>query len=46
IDMGQTMGVCWPGVDDGSGGCDVAPGGAIGSGLLFAALVFVRRRRR
>ena len=47
VDMGQTMGVCWPGVDDGSGGgCAVAPGGAITSGLLFAALVFARRRRR
>jgi hypothetical protein len=45
---GMTSGYCWPGFDDGSGGggCAVAPSGAIGSGLLFAALVFCRRRRR
>jgi hypothetical protein len=46
VESGQTMGVCWPGFDDGSGGCSVAPGGAVTSGLLFAALVFGRRRRR
>ena len=46
INDGDTMGVCWPGFDDGSGGCSVAPGGAVTSGLLFAALVFGRRRRR
>jgi hypothetical protein len=46
INDGDTMGVCWPGYDDGSGGCSVAPGGAVTSGLLFAALVFGRRRRR
>jgi hypothetical protein len=46
INDGDAMGVCWPGYDDGSGGCSVAPGGAVTSGLLFAALVFGRRRRR
>ena len=46
VQTGMTMGVCWPGFDDGSGGCSAAPGGAITSGLLFAALVFGRRRRR
>jgi hypothetical protein len=50
IPTGMMSGVCWPGFDDGSGssggGCAVAPGGAIGSGLLFAVLVFSRRRRR
>jgi hypothetical protein len=46
INDGDAMGVCWPGYDDGSGGCSVAPGGAVTSGLLFAARVFGRRRRR
>jgi Bacterial Ig domain len=49
IDTGMTTGVCWPGADDGSGGCSTtsrAPGGAVASGLLFALLVFARRRRR
>jgi len=48
IDTGMTTGVCWPGADDGSGGCSTttgAPGAAISSGLLFALLVFSRRRR-
>jgi hypothetical protein len=47
IESGAT-GVCWPGGSDSSsgGGCDVAPGGAISSGLLFGALVLTRRRRR
>lgn len=46
VNDGETSGFCWPGYDDGSGGCSVAPGGAVTSGLLFAALVFGRRRRR
>jgi hypothetical protein len=48
VPTGMTSGYCWPGYNDGSsgGGCSVAPGGAIGSGLIFAALVFGRRRRR
>jgi MYXO-CTERM domain-containing protein len=48
VPSGMTSGFCWPGFNDGSsgGGCAVAPGGAIGSGLLFAGLVFFRRRRR
>jgi len=43
-----SAGVCWPGGSDGGGGggCDVAPGGAISSGLLFGALVLARRRRK
>jgi len=49
IDIGMTTGVCWPGADDGlGGGCSTssgAPGAAISSGLLFALLVFTRRRR-
>jgi uncharacterized protein (TIGR03382 family) len=45
----MTTGVCWPGADDGSGGCSTtsgAPGAVISSGLLFALLVFSRRRRK
>ncbi len=40
-------GVCWPGYDDGSGGCSAAgPGGQVTLGLLFASLLYARRRRR
>lgn len=38
-------GVCWPGYDDGSGGCSAA-GGAIGTSFVFALFMFRRRRRR
>jgi uncharacterized protein (TIGR03382 family) len=41
-------GVCWPGYDDGSGGCGCQTGGAGGAvpfGLAFAALALRRRRR-
>lgn len=51
IDDGSGMGtgVCWPGYDDGSGGCGCQsnqPGGALSFGLLFAVTVFTWRRRR
>jgi hypothetical protein len=39
------VGVCWPGYDDGTGGCSVGAGGSISFGLIFAALLFGRRRR-
>jgi hypothetical protein len=41
-------GVCWPGYDDGTGGiCSVGgPGGQVTLGLLFATLLYTRRRRR
>ena len=40
-------GVCFPGYDDGTGGgCSSSNGGPIGFGLGFAAILFVRRRRR
>lgn len=46
---GNGTGVCWPGYDDGSGGCGCEsnrPGGALSFGLLFAVTVFTWRRRR
>ncbi len=46
---GKGTGVCWPGYDDGSGGCGCEsnrPGGALSFGLLFAVTVFTWRRRR
>jgi MYXO-CTERM domain-containing protein len=46
---GRDTGVCWPGYDDGSGGCGCEsnrPGGALSFGLLFAVTVFTWRRRR
>lgn len=51
IDDGSGMGtgVCWPGYDDGSGGCGCQSnqsGGALSFGLLFAVTVFTWRRRR
>jgi uncharacterized protein (TIGR03382 family) len=45
--MMNGMGVCWPGFNDGSGGCSsTGAGGPITFGLGFAALVLARRRRR
>jgi MYXO-CTERM domain-containing protein len=49
-DDGQGGGVCWPGFDEGTGGCAASPGagaplGVLGLGLVFAGVV-VRRRRR
>ncbi len=44
-DDGNGGGVCWPGFDEGGGGCTTgAPAGSITLGLLFAALLFRRRR--
>ncbi len=45
---GSDMGFCWPGYDDGTGGsgCNTGAGGSITSGLLFAALLVTRRRRK
>ncbi len=45
-DAAGDTGVCWPGYDDGSGGCNVGTGGSISFGLIFAAFVFTRRRRK
>lgn len=41
-------GVCWPGYDDGSGGICSAGGrgGSLTLGLVFASLLFARRRRK
>lgn len=49
VGSGNGTGVCWPGYDDGSGGCGCEsnrPGGALSFGLLFAVTVFTWRRRR
>jgi uncharacterized protein (TIGR03382 family) len=46
---GSDAGYCWPGYSDGTGGgCSTAggAGGSIASGLLFAAVLFTRRRKR
>ncbi|MEO8844566.1 MAG: Ig-like domain-containing protein [Kofleriaceae bacterium] len=46
---GSTAGFCWPGYDDGTGGggCNTSgPGGPITGGLLFAAVLFTRRKKR
>ncbi|CAN5322000.1 hypothetical protein BH11MYX1_BH11MYX1_56410 [soil metagenome] len=46
---GSDAGYCWPGYsDNGGGGCSTsgAAGGSIASGLVFAALLFTRRRKR
>jgi len=44
---GASQGVCFPGFDDGSGGlCSTTTGGPISLGLVLAAFVFIRRRRR
>ncbi len=40
-------GICFPGFDDGGGGgCSSSSGAPVGFGLGFAALLFVRRRKR
>ena len=46
---GDGTGLCWPGYDDGSGGCGCdsnRPGGPVTMGLMFGVLVFTWRRRR
>lgn len=48
VDEGATMGVCWPGFDDGSGGgcgCESSRGGPLSMMLLFGWVVLVSRRR-
>ncbi|MDB4952906.1 MAG: Carboxypeptidase regulatory-like protein [Myxococcales bacterium] len=47
LDAGNMMGLCWPGYDDGSGGgCATGTGGPISLGLVFAAFVMSRRRKK
>lgn len=49
IGAGNGAGICWPGYDDGSGGCGCdsnRPGGPVTMGLLFGVMVFTWRRRR
>jgi uncharacterized protein (TIGR03382 family) len=48
LDVGAAdgTGVCFPGYDDGTGGCSSGSGGTIGLGLGFAVLVMLRRRRK
>jgi uncharacterized protein (TIGR03382 family) len=47
LDAGGMHGICWPGYDDGThGGCASGNGGPVSLGLLFAAFVLTRRRRR
>lgn len=46
---GSPAGFCWPDYNDGSGGggCNTSgPAGPISGGLVFAALLFTRRRKR
>ncbi|HEU0032339.1 MAG TPA: Ig-like domain-containing protein [Kofleriaceae bacterium] len=44
---GAGGGICFPGYDDGTGGCSSGgSGGAIGMGLGFAAILVLRRRKR
>jgi hypothetical protein len=46
---GQTMGVCWPGFDDGTGGgcgCQSSRGGPFGMMVLLGWLVLSCRKRR
>jgi MYXO-CTERM domain-containing protein len=46
---GAMMGVCWPGLDDGSGGgcgCQSSEGGPFGMMLFLGLLVLTCRRRR
>ncbi len=50
VSTGPSMGVCWPGADNGGGGggCDTSSGGTGGvllMGLALGALVITRRRR-
>jgi MYXO-CTERM domain-containing protein len=47
LDSGNMNGICWPGYNDGTGGgCATGNGAPVGLGLVFAALVFSRRRKR
>ena len=46
LDSGGMVGICWPGYDDGTGGCATGNGAPISLGLVFAAFVFTRRRRK
>ncbi len=49
LDSGDGNGVCWPGYDDGSGGCGCQTSRGGPAGMLLALLVMVlscRRRRR
>lgn len=48
LEAAAMQGICWPGFDDGTGGiCSAGgTGGAVSLGLMFAAMLFVRRRRR
>ncbi len=46
---GQTMGFCWPGFDDGSGGgcgCRSSEGGPLGMLAMFGLVVLTCRKRR
>lgn len=44
---GATMGYCWPGYSDGgSSGCNSGSGGSVTCGLVFAALLVSRRKRK
>jgi Big-like domain-containing protein len=42
---GGTIGVCWPGYDDGTGGC-LSAGGPVGMGSGLAIALLLQRRRR
>lgn len=49
LDDGAGNGFCWPGYDEGGGGCGCQsnrPGGALTLGLLFAVGLYACRRRR
>lgn len=47
VPTGMANGVCYPGVDDGSGGGGCSAGnGSLGMGLALGALLVSRRRRR
>jgi hypothetical protein len=47
IATGAAGGVCWPGADNGGGGCNTGgSSGAVLCGLGFGAMLITRRRRR
>ena len=49
VGAGDGTGICWPGFDDGSGGCGCdsnRPGAPLTMALLFGVVVFTWRRRR
>jgi len=48
LDTGEELGVCWPGYDDGSGGCgcQTSRGGPAGMLLALLMMVVTCRRRR